>query len=205
MIRSIFLALSGFGLVFGIIINAKTADLYKGDAHHAIGWVATGMVAVHALIDVLLRFMERPKTNRSEAAESAGYSFRPLINTVHQIMVSRWYGVSGQVSGASCANSGLDVPYVSLHHSAGECERPVSDDHYDDDDDKGGDEYKSLVPNWRRFPRSHSVRKDFFNRSGLPRVFKFFHKTIDWTILVVGYVTLVTGGVTYTGIFVSER
>ena len=35
-------------------------------------------------------------------------------------------------------------------------------------------------------------------------MFEILNKIIDWTILVVGYVTLVTGGVTYAGIFVSE-
>ena len=118
VVRSIFLALSGLGLVFGIIVNTKTADLYEGNAHHTIGWLATGIVAVHALIDVLLRFVKRPSTDNSQATERDG----------------RRSGINGQVSGLSCPYSGHQ------YHPSGEGARSESDE-----DEESMDEYKSLV------------------------------------------------------------
>ena len=200
MVRSIFLALSGLGLVFGIIVNTKTADLYEGNAHHTIGWVATGMVVVHASIDVLLRFTKPPRTDHSEAAESNERSCCPSISTIHQNMYSRRSGINGQ-------DGGLSYPYSAHQHPlSGERARSETDD-----DDESEDEYKSLVPGRRCALRNHLIHKYLPRRvpgwalSGMPRMLKFLHKVIDWTILVVGYVTLVTGGVTYAGIFVRER
>ena len=206
--RSIFLSLSGLGLVFGIIVNTKTADLYKGNAHKSIGWVAMGMVVVHALTDAILRFTKRSRTIYPEATESTGTSCCPSIDTVHQIIHSRRPGINGQVSGISRLNSGHGLPNISQHHPSRERESSESES---DDDDEGEDEYKSLVPSRWGFLRNRFIHKYSSRRipdmalSKLPRMFEFLHKAIDWTILVVGYVTLVTGGVTYTGIFVSER
>lgn len=199
--RSVFLALSGLGLVCGIISNTKTADLYEGNAHHPVGWIAMSMVAVHVLTDVLLRFT---KWSRRRGAESAGLSFRPLINRVHRGTCSRRPDITGQVGGTPC-------PSISQGHLSGNRLRSNSAD--DDDNEVGDDEdeHKSLVPSHQPFLWNAFDHKQFFRRPRgptlyqIPRLLKFLYKAIDWTVLVVGYVTLVTGGVTYTGISVSGQ
>lgn len=207
--RFIFLVLSGLGLVFAIILNTKTADLYPGNAHHTIGWVATTMVAIHALTDILIRSTKWSKRNHSEAGEGARLSFRPSIKKTRQ-SIYRWLpGIKGQVSRISPDNHGYNILEIRQHCPVGELES--SETVKDEEEGEGEDECKSLVSDQRSLLRTNSLHKDFSRRisgpafSKLLRMCKFLYKVIDWTILVVGYITLVTGGVTYTGIFVSKR
>lgn len=205
MIRSVFLALNGIGLVSGIIVNAKTEDLYKGNVHRHIGWVATGIVLAHALIDVLLRFAKQSRTKQSKEREGVGSSFRNSMRTVYQSICSRLLANEDRLDRISRPENGRDVPRISQHHPFGEYENSESDD------EVAEDEYKSLVPGRRSFLRDNFIHRDFSRRSltsasfGLLKILEFLYKAIDWTILVVGYITLVTGGVTYTGIFVSGQ
>lgn len=124
-------------------------------------------------------------------------------------MYNHRHGVNGQVSEGSRSNTGRDIRNVDQHYHNGQSEGFQPDDY--NSDDKSEDEFEGLVAGGQHFSRNFSLHKYFTWRipslglPGLRRMFELLSRVIDWTILVVGYITLVTGGVTYAGIFVSAQ
>ena len=193
--------MSGLGLVFAKKMNSKTAELYEGNVHHTLGWVAMNIVIVQTMIDLLQRFTKRPKMYDSVAAGRTRPAFRPSVNTVRGSIRSCWPGSNGRVSESPSPDRGRHMSLETQPNYRDLFERSESDD-----DDDG--EYKTLIPGRRGFLSNSRIREYFSGRisltlSGLSRMFEILDKITDRTILVVGYVTLVTGVVTYVGIFVS--
>jgi len=197
--RLTFQALSGLGLVFGIISNGNTADLYENNAHHTIGWFATCIMAVQAAIDLLLRFAKRTKTI---TPEGAGLALSPLADTVRQNTYLLWSGSSDQLTESSASYNARNTPPINSHDLGEEFDRFRSED-----DDDG---YRSLIPGRLSFFKNYFIHKYLSGRvptmasyRTLLRTFEVLYGIIDRTILALGFVTLLTGGVTYAGIFVS--
>lgn len=69
-----FLAFNAVGVLLGTVYNAQTPDLYPGNAHHSIGWIATWVVSAHVLIGLIGRVARRfgggGGQRRSPSAES---------------------------------------------------------------------------------------------------------------------------------------
>ncbi len=205
----LFLALNGAGLFFGTIYNINTPDLYENNAHHKIGWIATWIMAAQLVMGLLFAFCGRSK-NEISAVPAERTAFLPMsvgAMAQHQRLHQpagykdiRWSQDSGQ--GTECASSSSDSRDQSPSNDGSR------EQAYPEPEADGDDQEKHQDMPQRKGSRCMSVVYNLLRRvSGVlsPRWLKVLgviHDGIDRTILVLGFVALVTGGVTYAGIFV---
>ena len=202
-VHSIFFVLNALGVLFGTVYNINTPDLYENNAHHAIGWVASCIISVQLLISLLsisprrtkkarLLVDERepfpnipdqrlsPYTDHCERSDIEPENERPLLHNTHDI--------------SSTASRG----------SSEELDKPVFEDSTDN-------EFETSLSHCPTFLRNIHLVSYFSTRfpSRLPtlllKALAVLRQMIDRAILPLGFVCLVTGGVTYAGIFVSGR
>jgi Domain of unknown function (DUF2427) len=208
----LFLALNGCGTFFGIFYNVSTPDLYENNAHHKIGWIATWVMTAQVLMTLLFAYSGRSRKDHTAAPEERA-SFLPIsIENMaqHQQMHNqqgykdiRWSRDSGQ--GTECASSSLHSRDLSPADAAQARER---DQQYQKPEQEDDHEDQEQEPERRGFLRNTFAHKFLkrrppilFSQRAL-RILELVYDGIDRTILVLGFISLVTGGVTYAGIFV---
>ena len=198
LVQSIFLAVNLLGLVTGTIANTSTPDLYINNAHHKIGWVATWIVTAHVVMSLIFIYSGRNATS-STTSERASFLTQTLHRMNRPILKETWSGDSGQGT----------EPYSSS--SSARTSRTLSPDRdYEYTKEDQLDETDE-VP-LRQSPKSawfKSSRIDGFLSRYIPRldsqkfmkVAEVLYEIIDRTILILGFIAITTGIVTYTGIF----
>jgi hypothetical protein len=205
----VFLVLNGLGVLFGTVYNVNTPDLYKNNAHHKIGWIATWVMTAQVVMGLLSLYSGRSKQTPAPVHERVGFlpvsieSMAQHIQTHHAAGYStyRWSGDSGQGTERSSFHQSRDISPTDPSRYA----KPEAEDD-DDDDDKEDDS----VPQGRGFLRNTFADRYLSRRiSGLlaqrlQRGLETVYEVIDRTILVLGFIAVTTGGVTYAGIFVRR-
>ncbi|KAJ6170979.1 hypothetical protein N7470_000046 [Penicillium chermesinum] len=170
----LFMIVNVVGLLFGIIYNSQTPDLYENNAHHKIGWIATWVIGtqIHAT------FLPVATDDHENA-----YPCGPL----HEY---RWSRDSGQGT----------EPGSSIH-SPGSPVEPEGFDGFEKPEDPIPQ--PALPRSWfptvfmdhflsRRIPGMVSNR--------VLRIFSVVYNVIDRIILPFGFIAIATGAVTYGGI-----
>lgn len=192
-LQIILCVINALGVLFGVLYNFNTPDLYEGNIHHTLGWIATGIMSIHVLISLLLGNVESKRKIGSVGIESEPFLRSSVADIGQQGMPS----YSNRLEGSDAAPSDTDS-----RRSSQEWEKPPS----------GGrvDNFSATCLSRRpKFQWTQSLVNYFPLRfpSQLPallsRTLAIFHEIITRTILVFGFVCLLTGGVTYAGIFVS--
>ena len=208
----LFLALNGCGLFFGVFYNIKTPDLYANNAHHKIGWVVTWVMTAQLAMSLLFVFRGRSKNNVTTiTAERA--AFLPMsieAMAQHQSLHSpggykdiRWSEDSGQ--GTERASSSLHSRDLSPSDAVWRQEEHAEPEADNDDQEK----YQE-IPQRKGLRWTSVVYKSLRQTSGMfsqrwLKVLEAVYDGVDRTILVLAFIALVTGGVTYAGIFVSHN
>jgi Domain of unknown function (DUF2427) len=202
----LFLLLNGLGVVFGTIYNVSTPDLYENNAHHKIGWIATWVVTAQVVMSLLFLYTGRTEKSAPPSGEHA--AFLPISTdsmTQHNLSPyhdHRWSGDSGQGTERSSCQASRDMsPTNAQRFSKAEAQS--------DDDDE--DEIPMPLPEPQRPSRFRIRVVDEFLSKRVPGLFssrllkaiEVIYDLIDWTVMILGFVALTTGGVTYAGIFVS--
>lgn len=192
----LFLIVNAIGLLFGIVFNARTPDLYPNNAHHKMGWVVTWMMVAQAVMSLLFAYSGRGKATSGTADERAAFlpltqdAMAQMNHNLQSERAPRWSGDSGQ---------GTEPPSPS-----DEAHVPLSKPEPEDDAASEGDEYTG-------HHYSRGIGFDKYLTKHIPSIFSrrminamnIVYEIIDRTILVLGFAVLVTGGVTYAGIAVS--
>jgi Domain of unknown function (DUF2427) len=213
-----FLALNGCGIFFGIFYKVNTPDLYVNNAHHKIGWVATWVVTAQVAMSLLFAFSGRSK-NEDAVVPAERTAFIPMsiesmaqhqqLHDLQGYKDARWSGDSGQ--GTICASPSQHSRDLSPSDSAqgrqeeARYQKPEVEDK--DGDEDGEDEQE--LPQHPRFLRSTFLHK--FLKRRLPSLFsqralkvlESAYDGIDRAILILSFIALVTGAVTYAGVLVS--
>jgi hypothetical protein len=217
-----FLVLNGLGVLFGTVYNINTPDLYENNAHHKIGWIATWIMTAQVIMSLLFTYSGRGKGTSNASAEQA--AFLPVsVENMSQHNVRpytdyRWSGDSGQGTERSSTLNSRDISPTDPNRrdTFDEFEKPepqpADTDDGDDDEDEvaAGSHHSSQSPRsrWLRISRVDSflsARVPNLLSAKILRVVKVVYDMIDKTILVLGFIALVSGGVTYAGIFVSRN
>jgi hypothetical protein len=202
----LFLVVNSVGVLCGIIYNVNTPDLYENNAHHKIGWIATWVMTAQVVMGLLFFYSGRSKQSLAPAHERAAFlpvSIESMAqhNQMHQAAGYpnyRWSGDSGQGTERSSSHQSRDIsPTDPIRYT-----KPEVEDDEDDEDDS--------VPQGRGFLRNTFVDRYLSQRMPglvsrrLQRGLEILYEIIDRTILVLGFIALSTGGVTYAGIFVRR-
>lgn len=207
-VHSIFFLLNALGVLFGTVYNINTPDLYENNAHHATGWVATCIISVQLLISLLSINPGRKKKTRLLVAEREPFLPLPMANIPHQRLSPytdhcERRDVEAENERPLLHNTHNISSTVSRRLSE-EFGKPASEDTVDNESET------SLSHCPRSLCNSHLF--GYFSTrfaSRLPtllfKILAVLRRIIDRTILPLGFICLLTGGVTYTGIFVSCR
>lgn len=198
-----FLLVNAVGLLVGIIYNNQSPDLYENNAHHKIGWVATWAVGVQFVLTLIFFFAGRGES-KSTACERATFlpvSTDETVETLNTyppgaLHAHRWSRDSGQ--GTERNSSSLHSPDSTA------CESSSEDyDHFEKPEDPAHEpaEPRGWLHN-TFFGRFMASRVPGLVSNRVLRAFNVVYMIIDRIILLLGFATIATGGVTYGGIMV---
>jgi hypothetical protein len=190
-----FFALNGLGLFFGIVYNVNTPDLYENNAHHPMGWVFTWLSLAWVILSVINSYTRR-SSGHQFGQNSALYDRVPEAEDA--IEETRWSGDTNIRS--------------ERRDSTPETSTPTSDRTAVNFNDDLSPYSKTSTVESNSGPRLlHNTRMDKFlshrlQRFGMGKFGLFLHVLhglLERTLVMQGFAVLLTGLVTYGGIFVS--
>lgn len=190
LLQFVFLIVNAIALLFGIIYNASTPDLYENNAHHKIGWIATWVMCAQVVISLMYAYSGRGQS-KSRSDYECAVSTQNM--TDHQQLYSpvseyRWSGDSGQ--GTICPTT------------------PDEEHFPKPEDEEDEEEIEMPTPLARGLLRNRALDKFFASRvpslvsNRAVRVLRIVYNVVDRIILPFGFVAVATGIVTYSGVFV---
>ncbi|PQE31723.1 integral membrane protein [Rutstroemia sp. NJR-2017a WRK4] len=191
-----FLAINAAGVLCSTIYNASTPDLYPNNAHHKIGWLLTWICCAQVVIGVISAYAG----HRDNKQKDSGYT--PVSREAMAEHTRRLQRNDSRLSNDS--GQGTEPNTESLRSGSisvdGDEEITLDEPEKDDSEVekialmKGTkiDKYLS-----RRLPGLISAR--------ILRVFGFAYNVVDRLILLLGFVALTTGIITYGGLFKGDR
>ncbi|CAK7266246.1 hypothetical protein SEPCBS119000_001927 [Sporothrix epigloea] len=220
----LFLAANAGGVLFSIIYNASTPDLYPNNAHHKIGWIATWTITAQVAVGLLARLagaFEHSGNSKDNMTRSERQSFIPISTaalaehgTLHQPhhlqRQSRDYRLSndsGQGTERNTeslrSNSVSTLEDCESSHQKEDCEEADQSNRY-----AGfADEYleEAHLPGFRPVSggQPSALISKIANRvsSRAWSVLLFFYSAVDRTSLIFGFVAFSLGIVTYGRFF----
>ncbi|KAG9948537.1 hypothetical protein KCU85_g4916, partial [Aureobasidium melanogenum] len=181
-----FLAVNGLGLFTSIIYDAKTPDLYPNNAHHKMGWAVTWIAAVWFLMTFVNLYMARSEKAKERHAMTADN-----IAQYDRLQNHRWSRDSSHDSATLCSGSrSPSSDSIPAHKLA-------SPEDFEEED---GSEEQAFI-------QSNSV--DRFLSRKVPRIssgraltaFKVIFTLIERCMPVLGFVSLLSGGVVFGGLY----
>ncbi|RDW94055.1 Ytp1 family protein [Aspergillus mulundensis] len=199
----VFLVLNAVGLFVGIVYNTQTPDLYENNVHHKIGWVATWVIAAQIVMALIFAY-----AGRGEKAENAyeRAQFLPVsTDDMAESPTTFPAGIRHEYRWSRDSGQGTERNTASLHSRASSsCPSP-------------SDEYDGFEKPEEDIPESPSESRGFMRTGVLDRflakrvptlvsaralrILNFVYNVIDRLILLLGTIALVTGCVTYGGVF----
>lgn len=200
----VFTATNAFGLLLGTIYNANTPDLYPNNAHHKLGWLVTWVVSAQVVIGLLGRVAGMLKSGADHTQHSGErQSFMPVSTEAMEEHESRWPKLfrhsndSGQ--GTEPASDSLTSPTGSGFRSP-----PIPLEDADKEYDEEDVDLESLHPESINHSKAHGLAKRIADKvsSRAWKVLLFGYNFVDRTILILGFIALATGIITYARFFV---
>ncbi|KAJ5570621.1 uncharacterized protein N7459_010051 [Penicillium hispanicum] len=197
----LFLVTNALGMLFGLIYNSQTPDLYENNAHHKIGWVATWVISAQVVLSLLFAYAGRGESKAtSRAASFERAAFLPVSTDEHDhaypsgpMHEYRWSRDSGQGS----------EPSSSIHSPGSpSCESPAEYDGFE----KPEQVLPTTAPGSRGWFHRSFVDRFLSNRvpgmvsNRVLRIFNGVYNVVDRIILLFGFIAIATGAVTYGGI-----
>ena len=186
----VFLALNALGLVFGVIYNANTPDLYENNAHHKIGWIATWIVSAQAIVGLVRHY-----TRNTDGASFSSARYETL-KEAHSPEEYRWSRDSGHGTEPNSPRSSCPASPAEVEHNA------PRDAH---ESQREEDEYEEKHGLLRKTVAAGYIKRSFeaVCSSRAVRIAGVLYDIADRTVLFLGFIALATGIVTYGGHFVS--
>ncbi|KUL85552.1 hypothetical protein ZTR_08028 [Talaromyces verruculosus] len=189
-VQFVFLIINAIALLFGIVYNTSTPDLYENNTHHKVGWITTWVMCAQVVISLVYAYSGRGRSTSRPDYARVHVSTRNM--TDHHRLYSpiseyRWSGDSGQ--GTVCPMAAEEEHF------------PKPDNEEEEED------IKMSTPLVRGLFRNRALDKFFASRmpslvsNRALRVVRIVYNVIDRVILPFGFITLATGIVTYSGIF----
>ena len=201
----VFLAVNAVGLLFGAMYNSKTPDLYENNAHHKIGWIATWIVCAQAVIGLIRAYDRQVDRQESFPTSISKYQRIEDVNSAEQYRYSRDSGQGTEPSSPRTPSPTLhsSPSQQELEHDAGS-ERfgphRIEVDHTEADDAE--EEKHGLLGN-NGVDRFLTRKLRNFVPSRVLHILGVVHSIIDRIVIILGFILLTTGIVTYGGHFVS--
>lgn len=192
-LQVVFLSVNAVALLLGTIYNNKTLDLYENNAHHKLGWAVTWIASAQAVLGLVRAYSGARQVN--DGSSTLNYQ---KLQDMQELDSYRLSSDSGH---------GTDTGSPRLSSMSSRYESEVDMVNPQDSHDSGVDpcdmEKHSLIGNCA-IDRFLSRNLSWIVHSPALAFVEIIHKVVDRTILILGFVALVSGIVTYGGIFVGS-
>ena len=190
----LFLGFNGTGLLLGTIYNTKTPDLYERNLHHKFGWTVTWIVIVQLFLS-----MVRRSAQGYMRARSAPLAHYEKLSHYEDEGLYRYSQEDGQGTEPSSPRSSSQS---TLHEEsfglADEDEGDLLKPEHEQQSLKESGFYTHRARFW-------SYLMSWITTRHVMRIIESTHFAIERTILILGFVSLTSGLVTYGGVFVSKH
>ncbi|KAI2483278.1 hypothetical protein Ptr902_05595 [Pyrenophora tritici-repentis] len=198
-----FLATNALALVLGIIYDHKTPEMYEGNAHSKTGWAITWIASAWVFLALVQAYAGRSNTQSIED------EFTEPMTTVNMLRYqrvqnqelpdpSRWSDDSGHGTerNSLSLHDGSQSPSVdSESQFVNPARRYTHDDSFgDSDDEKRGFLHNTPVDKFF----SRNVARFAVGRT--LKAIRILYVVVERTILVQGFLAIVSGAVVYGGI-----
>lgn len=208
-----FLAVNALGVLFSTIYNAKTPDLYPNNAHHKLGWVATWVLSAQVLVSLLGRLagaFSKKTGSALNTAERQGFLpvSRAAMDEHHRLHNSPYSALyrhsddSGH--GTEPRTESLRSPsFSSTPDTLASPSVEMAHKTFHDKDEYVEAETDADLPS---VPREGAAR-NFATRIGSKISSRawgpltFGYNMVDRTSMILGFVGLATGVITYGRLF----
>lgn len=192
-----FLATNAVGILVGTVYNAQTPDLYPGNAHHSIGWIATWVVSAQVLIGLVGRVARRfGAQSRRDSAEHHHFLRVPTETNGDNTHGFRLSDDSGQ--GTEPRTESIRSNSVSTAYDEDAMPSPYKE--FDDED------FEAMPTTTEPIAATGWAGKAAVVVSW--RVWKYIevgYKVVDRIIMPFGFIALATGVITYARFFVRPH
>lgn len=212
-VQFLFLCTNAIGLLLGIIYNANTPDLYPNNAHHKIGWLVTWVVSAQVIVSLISRVAGVMSKNGAYGlGKEEEQAFIPVSTEamaehqrINDALFPRRYRHSND-SGQGTEPNTESLRSNSVSTAVGQ-ESPIEMGdrraHYEDDDDDLHFKPAELLPSKPANSFIAKLTGKMSNRAW--KVLMFGYNFVDRTILILAYITLCTGIITFGRFFVSKH
>jgi hypothetical protein len=200
--QGLFHVLSGLGVLTGFVYNHATEDLYEGNAHHPLGWVLTSFAVAWTILSVYTSLSRRRDGSEQQSTQPTrdadvsnemqyGY-FEQYNDDLSPTRMSRDSGLGNSRQNSQDSimqKKGQNSPLYPLAENVD----------LDDEEKDTAPETRGFLGLGRASVRSSGVLQKTNRR--VSAVARFFEVILEKTLLILGFVALATGFVTYGGIF----
>lgn len=193
-----FLSVNGIGLLLGRIHHARAPDLYEGNMHNPLGWALSVIMLAQCVIGAAQMYASVDVSEKTTSEEET-QAFIPIsveAMVQHQAMHGRnerdqfrFSRDSGQGTEPEFSSS---CSVVSLEGEP----RKVEEDTLSANDNDRSDDRSRSVFRWALRGKSR------LRPSRMLRIVNRLSDLIDYAILPLGFVTIISGLVIYGGVFV---
>ncbi|KAI1371910.1 hypothetical protein F4677DRAFT_280105 [Hypoxylon crocopeplum] len=208
-IQFLFLCTNALGVLLGITYNAKTPDLYPNNAHHKLGWLVTWVVSAQVLIGLVGRIAGVVGMGSSrEPGKEEEQAFIPVSTEAmaeHQRLNDALYshpyrqsndsGQGTEPNTASLRSNSISTA-VGLESPIEMSDRRV---HYEDDLEDLHFKPAEMLPSTPSNSFIARFAGKISNRAW--KIIMFAYSFVDRTILILGYIALCTGIITFARFF----
>ena len=201
-----FLGINGVALLLGTIYNSKTPDLYESNSHHKLGWVVIWIVLAQSIMAVIKLYASRLRPVMGHA-QLHGFAPTPVSAEAmaqHHQMQETYVPGRGRYSDDNGHGTASETPRTHSMSGTTDC-----GDEFRHDFQKAQDAESEADLTEKRSLLGHSAVDRFLSNmpNKIPRrmmtAIDVVHQTVNYSILLLGFIAITTGVVVYGGIFVS--
>ncbi|KAK4240750.1 hypothetical protein C8A03DRAFT_31138 [Achaetomium macrosporum] len=200
-----FLVVNAGGVLLGVIYNASTPDLYPNNAHHKLGWIVTFVVSAQVVVGVLARVAGMLKREKLTGGAEERQGFIPVSTEAIAEHESRFPAPYGRLSNDS--GQGTEPRTESLRsHSLSDTPPSPRHKEFHNSDDDSDEDLEAHLPMFTKSTKAHSIVAKVAGKISdrIWKVLIFAYNFIDRTILVLGFIALCTGIITYGRFFEGQ-
>lgn len=194
----VFLTVNAIGVLLATIYNASTPDLYPNNAHHKLGWILTWMMGAQLVMGVLHAYARKDRSANAEFTPISAEAIleHQRIHCLRQAQIYRLSNDSGQ--GTEPNTESLRSNSLTSADSIDNLPEPEAEDE-EELEEKHGLMHGTAMDRYltKKIPALISSRS--------LRMLEFFYNAIDRLVLILGFVDIASGIVTYGGFFMGSR
>ena len=197
-----FFSLNGFGLLVGALYSGRTPILYENNLHHKLGWAVTWAVLAQIIIGLLRCGKGENKTEKAHREERLAFmpagrehmtGYQRLqpgsIASMHRYSHDSAHGTESNTSSSDSTDFLREGKDEETPHVADQA--PDHDIPYE-----ANPQLLGSVKLFRRLSRMSQLLP-----YRIRKLLSLYYDAVDILILIIGFILILTGFVTYGGVF----